>query len=137
MFYLSWSVNNYKKGNKNEKILMIILAIMISLTSLPLYVFANDVSETAESQIAEQNEAIITDSADEPVAYAAASSSGGQWVQESKFIMRKLYIFMFILKGELNYEKNCRNYIYNICFALHSDDSICRKQCYNRYADTR
>ena len=83
MFYLSWSVNNYKKGNKNEKILMIILAIMISLTSLPLYVFANDVSETAESQIAEQNEAIITDSADEPVAYAAASSSGGQWVQES------------------------------------------------------
>ena len=66
-----------------KKILMIILAMMISLTSLPLYVFANDVSETAESQIAEQNEAIITDSADEPVAYAAASSSGGQWVQES------------------------------------------------------
>ena len=54
MFYLSWSVNNYKKGNKNEKILMIIPAMMISLTSLPLYVFANDVSETAESQIAEQ-----------------------------------------------------------------------------------
>ena len=66
-----------------KKILMIILAMMISLTSLPLYVFANDVSETAESQIAEQNEAIITDSADEPVAYAASSSSGGQWVQES------------------------------------------------------
>ena len=50
-----------------KKILMIILAMMISLTSLPLYVFANDVSETAESQIAEQNEAIITDSAEEPV----------------------------------------------------------------------
>ncbi len=65
-----------------KKILMIILAMMISLTSLPLYAFADDVSETAESQIAEQNETIIADSADEPVAYAA-SSSGGTWIKES------------------------------------------------------
>lgn len=81
-----------------KKILMIILAMMISLTSLPLYVFANDVSETAESQIAEQNEAIITDSAEEPVVYAAASSSGGQWAQESKHLYGiSIKIILFLL----------------------------------------
>lgn len=56
--------------------------MLISATVLPLSVLADDIAEIAENQIAEQEIAEVTDFAEEPVAYAAASS-GGQWVQES------------------------------------------------------
>ena len=66
-----------------KKLLTIILAVLISFASLPVYAFAKDVLDIKENRIAEQETAEVTDFAEEPVVYAAASSSGGQWVQES------------------------------------------------------
>lgn len=66
-----------------KKLLTIILAVLISFASLPVYAFAKDVLDITENRIAEQETAEVTDFAEEPVVYAAASSSGGQWVQES------------------------------------------------------
>ena len=66
-----------------KKLLTIILAVLISFASLPVYAFAKDVLDITENRIAEQETVEATDFAEEPVVYAAASSSGGQWVQES------------------------------------------------------
>lgn len=66
-----------------KKLLTIILAVLISFASLPVYAFAKDVLDITENRIAEQETSEVTDFAEKPVVYAAASSSGGQWVQES------------------------------------------------------
>ncbi len=65
-----------------KKILTIILAVLISATSLPVYALADEKAEITKNQLAEQETAEVTDFAEEPVAYAAASS-GGTWIKES------------------------------------------------------
>lgn len=55
-----------------KKVITIILSVLITATSLPMYAFADDIFETVET----------TDLVSAPVAYAT-SSTGGQWVQES------------------------------------------------------
>ena len=81
-----------------KKLLTIILAVLISFASLPVYAFAEDVLDIKENRIAEQETAEVTDFAEEPVVYAAASSSGGQWVQESKHLYGiSIKIILFLL----------------------------------------
>ncbi len=63
-----------------KKLITSILVALILASVLPIYAFADDIAETTDVLVIKQETAEIIE---EPIAYAATSSSGGMWIKES------------------------------------------------------
>jgi len=65
-----------------KKIIIVMLTALISLTSFPIYTFADDVFENEKNRITDYESDQNTDFTNEPIVYADASSDG-RWIRES------------------------------------------------------